>query len=205
MTYSDIYQIVGEAYIAGQQAGMEKSANTLPINVATMGDPLSATIDRTIPGWTDQNIDLTNLLQPVRTSQVSLANGMQTPVPTAAPAFNHEPFMDFSRPSLGTEVGPNLLPPVVGNTAATDQAIRMPFPPSAQGPAPSLLAQLLQPGWGTAIRGAGGAGLGYLIGDQLGNHGVLGATLGGVAGLTPEIIKYAPKAFEKLKGLFGGK
>lgn len=57
-------------------------------------------------------------------------------------------------------------------------------------------------GTGTAIRGLGGAGIGYMLGNALGGNGLLGATLGGVAGLTPEIAEHAPKLLEAVKGLF---
>ena len=47
MTYADIYQIVGEAYMAGQQAGMEKVAfpiglNSRSVNVNTVPTPVGA-------------------------------------------------------------------------------------------------------------------------------------------------------------------
>ena len=64
---------------------------------------------------------------------------------------------------------------------------------------------LMSKGTGTAIRGAGGAGAGYLLGKYLGDHGAIGATLGGAAGLTPEIMEYAPQAVDAIKGLFSGK
>lgn len=57
-------------------------------------------------------------------------------------------------------------------------------------------------GTGTAMRGIGGAGLGYLLGNALGDHGTLGAILGGAAGLAPEVVKYAPQALDAIKGLF---
>lgn len=69
---------------------------------------------------------------------------------------------------------------------------------------PSILAQLLQPGAGTAVRGIGGAGIGYLVGDSLNDNGYLGAGIGGLVGLTPEIIKYTPMLYNKIKGLFSG-
>lgn len=73
------------------------------------------------------------------------------------------------------------------------------------GPGMRLKELLMSEGAGTAIRGVGGAGVGYLLGKLLGDHGKLGAFLGGTAGLTPEIIKYAPKALEAIKGLFSKK
>lgn len=66
----------------------------------------------------------------------------------------------------------------------------------------NLLNLLMQPGTGTVIRGAGGAGLGYLIGDKLGDNGALGAGLGGFLGLTPEILKYTPKLVDAVKNMF---
>lgn len=94
-----------------------------------------------------------------------------------------------------------------GDGAADAIAEQIADAPGAEGSgwsAGDVLNMLMQPGVGTAVRGAGGAGAGYLLGKYLGDHGTLGATLGGVAGLTPEIIKYSPELLAAAKSLFKG-
>lgn len=66
----------------------------------------------------------------------------------------------------------------------------------------NVLHMVASPGKGTAIRGLGGAGLGYLLAKLVGGKGWMGSLVGGLAGVTPDIIKYAPKVLNGIKGMF---
>lgn len=184
MDEKNFYQQVGKAYIEGKTSGMEKQAlMRSALALARLGLPQNP------EGWqadelADERHDIQNLF--------------------AADVKNDADAKEMYDALL------NRMTPDKERAAFTQQMLN-----HADGVAD--IAGRPRTGWtefgdllgsegkGTAIRGLGGAGLGYLLGDKLGNHGLLGAALGGAAGLTPEIMKYAPKAIDAIKDLFSKK
>lgn len=184
MNQDEVYQLIGYAYCAGMQEGMSKQAGLDPALVRQL---LRAT--GTPEGWqADELSDMRHGLQELLASDAkndaaskelydALLNRM-TPENERA---------SFAQQMLNHADG-------VSDIAGRPRTNWTEFG--------DLLGS---EGKGTAIRGLGGAGLGYLLGDKLGNHGLLGAALGGAAGLTPEIMKYTPKAIDTIKDLFSKK
>lgn len=184
MDKAAFYQLVGKSYIDGTAAGMEKQALVRSaLALARLGLPTDP------EGWqvdelADERHDLQNLF--------------------AADVKNDADAKDMYDVLL------NRMTPDNERAAFTQQMLN-----HADGVAD--IAGRPRTGWtefgdllgsegkGTAIRGLGGAGLGYLLGDKLGKHGVLGAAIGGAAGLTPELMKYTPKAIDAVKELFSKK